>query len=249
MKVLLVDDEPLARERLLRLLQKLQPDSECWQAADGEQALALVRQHTPDLLLLDIRMPGMSGIELAGRLERESQPPAVIFCTAYDEYALEALQHQAVAYLLKPVREADLARALASAGRVNRVQLAALAGAQRAGAGSQAGQRTQLLSSSHRGIETMPVADVRCLLAEQKYVTACSPTAQLLIPDTLKELEREFGERFLRVHRNALVARAHIVRLQREEDGTWYVVLDGIEQRPAVSRRHLGEVKQRLLAD
>jgi len=144
-----------------------------------------------------------------------------------------------------------LARALTSAGRVNRVQLAALAslaGERDTGTGDRAGQRAHLASQSHRGIETMPVADVRCLLAEQKYVTACSPSARLLIPDTLKELEREFGDRFLRVHRNALVARAHIVRLQREEDGTWYVVLDGIEQRPAVSRRHLAEVKQRLVA-
>jgi two-component system, LytTR family, response regulator AlgR len=248
-KILIVDDEPLARERLLRLLQGLQPGSDCWQAANGEQALGLVQQHNPDLLLLDIRMPGMSGIELAGRLEQQAQPPAVIFCTAYDEYALEALRHQAVAYLLKPVREAELARALTAAGRVNRVQLAALtalAGEQADGAGERAGQRTRLVSHSHRGIETMAVADVRCLLAQEKYVTACSPWAELLISDTLKELEHEFGERFLRVHRNALVARAHIVRLQRDEDGSWYVVLDGIEKRPLVSRRHLGEVKQRL---
>lgn len=251
MKVLVVDDEPLARERLLRLLQKLQPGAECWQAADGEQALALVEKYNPDLVLLDVRMPGMGGVELAARLDAQPRPPAMIFCTAYDEHALEALRHQAVAYLLKPVRESELERALTSAGRVNRVQLAslaALAGSQHAGTGSLAGQRDQLVSQSYRGFETMPVADVRCLLAEQKYVTACGPAGQLLIPDTLKELEREFGERFVRVHRNALVARAHIVRLQREEDGTWYVVLDGVEQRPAVSRRHLSEVKQRLLA-
>ena len=104
MKILVVDDEALARERLLRLLTKLQPEAQCWQAGNGEQALSLVREHGPDLLLLDIRMPGMSGIELATRLESHVQPPAVIFCTAYDEYALEALQHQAAAYLLKPVR-------------------------------------------------------------------------------------------------------------------------------------------------
>ena len=249
MKILIVDDEPLARERLLRLLQTLQPGSDCWQAANGEQALALVQQYNPELLLLDIRMPGMSGIELAGRLQQLAEPPAVIFCTAYDQHALEALRHQAVAYLLKPVREAELARALAAAGRVNRVQLAALtalSGGPATGAPDQSGRRTRLVSHSHRGIETMPVADVRCLVAEQKYVTACAPRAELLIPDTLKELEREFGEVFLRVHRNALVARAHIVRLQREDDGTWYVVLDGVEQRPVVSRRHLAEVKQRL---
>ncbi len=249
MRVLVVDDEQLARERLVRLLQKLQPGCECWQAANGSQALELVRQHNPDLLLLDIRMPGMTGIELAAKLDSQAQPPAVIFCTAYDEYALEALQHQAVAYLLKPAREHELARALASAGRVNRVQLASLGAISEPLEPGVPGQRTQLASQTHRGIETMPVADVRCLLAEQKYVTACGRDAQLLIPDTLKELEREFGERFIRVHRNALVARAHIVRLEREEGGPWTVVLDGVSQRPVVSRRHLGEVKQRLVTD
>lgn len=248
MKILVVDDEALARERLLRLLEKSHPDAQCWQAGNGEQALALAREHGPDLLLLDVRMPGMSGIELATRLESEAQPPAVIFCTAYDEYALEALQHQAAAYLLKPVREQELTHALATAGRVNRVQLAALAELGKADAADVTGERSLLSSQTHRGVETMPVADVRCLLAEQKYVTACSPSGELLIPDTLKELEREFGQRFLRVHRNALVAVAHVVRLERDEVGPWYVVLEGVSQRPMVSRRHLTEVKQRLVS-
>jgi two-component system response regulator AlgR len=247
-KILVVDDEALARERLLRLLVKSHPDAQCWQAGNGEQALALVRKHSPDLLLLDVRMPGMSGIELATRLESEEQPPAIIFCTAYDEYALEALQHQAAAYLLKPVRELELTRALATAGRVNRVQLAALAAVGKTDVAGVPGERSQLASQTHRGVETMPVADVRCLLAEQKYVTACSPLGELLIPDTLKELEREFGQRFLRVHRNALVAVAHVVRLQRDEQGPWYVVLKDIAQRPMVSRRHLTEVKQQLVS-
>jgi two-component system response regulator AlgR len=247
-KILVVDDEALARERLLRLLIKSQPDAQCWQAGNGEQALALVRKHSPDLLLLDVRMPGMSGIELATRLEFEEQPPAIVFCTAYDEYALEALQHQAAAYLLKPVREQELTRALATAGRINRVQLAALAELGKTQAAEAPGERNQLSSQTHRGVETMPVADVRCLLAEQKYVTAYSPFGELLIPDTLKELEREFGQRFLRVHRNALVAVAHVVRLQRDERGPWYVVLKDIAQKPMVSRRHLTEVKQRLVS-
>lgn len=248
MKILVVDDEALARERLLRLLEKSHPDAQCWQAGNGEQALALAREHSPDLLLLDVRMPGMSGIELATRLESEEQPPAIIFCTAYDEYALEALQHQAAAYLLKPVRELDLTQALATAGRINRVQLAALAELEGTDAAEVPRERSQLASQTHRGVETMPVADVRCLLAEQKYVTAYSPSGELLIPDALKELEREFGQRFLRVHRNALVAVAHVVRLQRDEQGPWYVVLEGVSQRPMVSRRHLTEVKQRLVS-
>jgi two-component system response regulator AlgR len=255
--ILVVDDESLARERLQRLVHKLRPGARCRQAAGAEQALVLVQEHNPDLILLDIRMPGMDGIELAARLDELEQPPAVIFCTAYDEYALQALQHQAVAYLLKPVRERDLERALAAAGRVNRLQLASLTAlaeesgeaAEQEESRGEGGPRSRLVSQTHRGVATMPVADVRCLLAEQKYVTACSPTAELVIPDTLKEMEREFGDRFLRIHRNALVARAHIVRLRREEDGSWCVVLDGVAQCPAVSRRHLAEVKQRLLED
>lgn len=246
MNILVVDDEALARERLLRLLARLQPQSNFLQAESGEQALAMVEQQAPDLILLDIRMPGMDGIELATRLDELEQPPAVIFCTAYDEYALEALRHQTVAYLLKPVRESELARALASAGRVNRVQLASL----RQGEGSDAAEaqgRRQVSSQTHRGVETMAVADIRYFLAEQKYVTARSDNAELLIPDTLKDLEGEFHPRFLRVHRNALVALQYIVRLERNENGAWQVVLDGVEERPAVSRRHLAEVKQRLV--
>ena len=124
MKILVVDDEALARERLLRLLHKLQPQAQCLEADSGEQALEQVRHHAPDLLLLDIRMPGMDGIEVAAALDAMAQPPAVIFCTAYDQYALAALQQHAVAYLLKPVREAGLDQALAQAARVNRLQLA-----------------------------------------------------------------------------------------------------------------------------
>jgi two-component system response regulator AlgR len=245
-KILVVDDEVLARDRLLRLLAKLRADAQCMQAESGEEALALVAQHVPDLLLLDIRMPGMDGIEVATHLDALERPPAVIFCTAYDEYALAALQYQAVAYLLKPVREVALARALANAGRVNRLQLASLR-PDDSGSGESGQRRSQVSSQTHRGLETMPVADIRLFLAEQKYVTACSPTAQLLIPDTLKDLEREFGQQFLRVHRNALVALEHIARLQRDDSGTWQVVLDAVDERPAVSRRHLAQVKQRLV--
>lgn len=252
MNILVVDDESLARERLLRLVGKLRPGARCWQAASGEQALEQVQAHDPDLILLDIRMPGMDGIELAAHLDTLEQPPAVIFCTAYDEYALQALRHQAVAYLLKPVRESELERALEGAGRINRVQLASLADAVGRGATGggdpvgAGGLRTRLVSQTHRGVTTMAVDEVRCLLADQKYVTACSPDAELIIADTLKELEQEFDARFLRVHRNALVALLHVQSLERTDDGHWCVVLDGVKQRPVVSRRHLAQVKQRV---
>ncbi len=249
MKILVVDDEPLARERLLRLLRQLQPDSVCREAASGEQALQLAEQLQPDLLLLDISMPGMNGIAVAARLARQPRPPAVIFCTAYDEFALQALQQQAVAYLLKPVRESELQRALAGAGRINRMQLAALGPAGAAAESTvdmQPQGRRLLVSHTHRGMQTLAVEEVRCLLAQQKYVTACGPDGELLIPDTLKDLEQEFPDRFVRVHRNALVALPHVVRLQRDEAGSWEVVLEGVAVRPQVSRRHLAQVKKRL---
>ena len=139
------------------------------------------------------------------------------------------------------MREAELSRALAGAGRINRLQLASMR------AEGPAAQRSQVSSQTHRGLETMAGEEIRCFLAEQKYVTACSASAELLIPDTLKDLEQELAGRFLRVHRNALVALAPLVRLQRDEGGCWTVVLDAVDARPAVSRRHLAEVKLRLV--
>ncbi len=244
MKILVVDDEPLARDRLQRLVAKLRPEARCLQAADGVAALELARRESPDLVLLDIRMPGMDGIEVAGRFGSLEHPPAVLFCTAYDEYALQALQQHAAAYLLKPVRSADLARALDAAGKVNRVQLAAL---QDATALGQSSGRNSVSSQGHRGVETMPVEDIRCFLAEQKYVTAVGPHGELMLTESLKDLEAEFGQRFLRVHRNALVALEYVVKLERDPGIGWHVVLDGVEHRPAISRRHLAEAKQRLL--
>ncbi len=211
MKILLVDDEPLARERLQRLLAKLFPQAELCEAGNGEQALQQVGSQQPDLLLLDIRMPGMDGIEVAEQLQKLEQPPAVIFCTAYDDYALEALDRQAVAYLLKPVREDKLRVAVERAG----------------------------------SLEMVPVGEVRCFLAEQKYVKALHPEGELIIADSLKELEEELSPQFLRVHRNALVNVDWVAGLQRSEEG-WQVQLQGIEEQPLISRRHVGDVKQQL---
>lgn len=250
MRILVVDDEALARDRLVRLLGRLVPQAECVEAADGEQALAQVARHAPDLVLLDIRMPGMDGLAVAAAIDAMDSPPAIIFCTAYDEYALEALQHQAVAYLLKPVRAADLERALGNAGRVNRVQLANL-GAVTGGVADVSPVRTgrtHVSSEGHRGLQTMPVAEIRCFIAEQKYVTAHGAAGELLLPDTLKDLQEEFGGDFLRVHRNALVSLRHITRLQRDPDGGWCVALEGLDLRPQVSRRHLPDVKRRIRA-
>lgn len=236
MKILIVDDEPLARARLRRLLERLRPRAQLLEAGDGAAALALVEAQEPELLLLDVRMPGEDGLALAARLARVEAPPAVVFCTAYDEYALQALDHRAIAYLLKPVREGELERALLSAVRLNRAQLAALQGE---------GGRRDIVSAGHRGLETLPAAEVRCFVAEDKYVRAVAPQGEILISDTLKELETEFGARLLRVHRNALVARAHLCALRREGQG-WVAELAGVALRPQVSRRHLAGIKAAL---
>lgn len=238
MKILVVDDEPLARERLLRLLVKLQPQAETGEAGTGAQALEMVAAMQPDLVLLDIRMPGMDGIAVARELQALLQPPAVIFCTAYDQFALQALENQAVAYLLKPVREEKLRDALQRAGKLNRVQLAALQKSEPA--------RSHLTSESRRGLEMAAVDHVRCFIAEQKYVRAVHPGGSLLLTETLKELEEEFAGRFQRVHRNALVARSYISGLHRDGEDRWTVSLEGVEERPAVSRRHLSALKESL---
>lgn len=237
MKILLVDDEPLARQRLARLLQGLRPDADILEASNGAQALLQVRAEQPQIVLLDIRMPEMDGVEVASRLAEESAPPAVIFCTAYDEYALDALQHQAIGYLLKPVRKRDLERALEKSARVNRAQLEAL--------GVAAGGREELVSAGHRGIDRLPVNALRCFIAEDKYVRACAPEGELLLADSLKELEQEFAGRFLRVHRNALVAPQHVRRLLKTDAG-WVLELDSVDISPQVSRRHLGSLKAAL---
>lgn len=239
MKILVVDDEPLARERLLRLVARLRPDADCLEASDGEAALQLARQHLPELILLDIRMPGLGGIEVAAALAELEAPPAIVFCTAYDEYALQAFQQQAVAYLLKPVREADLEKALLTAGKVNRLQLAEL--------NSLGSGDIELISSqTHRGVATLPLKDIRCFVAEHKYVTAHTPASQLVLQQSLRDLEEIYGDRFLRVHRNTLVATAHIQRLEKSDEGSWCVVLGGMDDKPIISRRHLSEVKARV---
>ncbi len=238
MKILVVDDEPLARERLLRLLEKVAPDALTEEAGNGTQALETVGAWQPDLLLLDIRMPGMDGIAVAAAMQALDQPPAIIFCTAYDQFALQALDNQAVAYLLKPVREEKLRDALGRAGKPNRLQLAALGGGDPA--------RTHLVSENHRGVEMVAVNEVRCLVAEQKYVRAIYPEGSLLLTDTLKELEEEFEGRFLRVHRNALVSRHHVLGLERGDEDRWSVSLDSVDEKPVVSRRHLSTLKESL---
>lgn len=237
MRVLIVDDERLARERLSRMVAALDGYQVIGEAENGRGALARFDDTGADVVLLDIRMPGMDGLETARHLSELAQPPAVIFCTAYEEHAVQAFDLQAVGYLLKPVRRENVVRALGQAQRVNKAQLAALNGA-------EPSRRTHISARTHRGIELIPVEDVRYFQADQKYVTVRYQGGQVIIDEPLKALEREFSESFVRVHRNALVAAAHIEGLERLTAGQACIRLRGVEERLDVSRRHLAGIRK-----
>lgn len=226
MQLLIVDDEAPARARLARLVA-VAGHSVVGEAADGVSALEAVQRLAPQVVLLDVRMPGMDGLEVAGHLSALDTPPAVVFTTAYDEYALAAFDTAAVAYLLKPVRAERLADALERAARPTRAQIATT--------------RTHLSSRMGDRLLLVPVQSVRCLLADSKYVTARHDEGELVLDETLKALESEFPERFLRIHRNALVSVEHVVRVEGNQ-----LYLRGDPEPLEVSRRHGAEVRRRL---
>ncbi|GAA5524285.1 transcriptional regulatory protein BtsR [Microbulbifer aestuariivivens] len=236
--VLIVDDEPLARARLARQLATLDNCVLLGEAVDADTALAQVDALDPDLVLLDIEMPGESGLVLAEKLSAREFPPALIFCTAHDEFALPAFATAAAGYLLKPVSREQLAAAIEKLQRLSKPQR--LRAEVDAGERSQA--RQQIKAVSRRGVELLKVDSIRCLIADQKYVVAHHAGGETILDESLKDLEREFAGTFVRVHRNALVAEAFITGLLR--DGAHYrVLLDGVDERPQVSRRLLAQVK------
>ncbi|MFQ3323574.1 MAG: two-component system response regulator AlgR [Pseudomonadales bacterium] len=237
--VLVVDDEPLARARVKRMLADIDGVRWLGEAADGYECLSSVEALRPDVVLLDIRMPGMDGVEAAKHMAELETPPAVIFCTAYDEYALAAFDTAAVDYLVKPIRSERLAQALQKASRLTQLQLTQVAK-------ESDSKPSNLCINSHKGMELIPVASIRCFIADQKYVTILHDKGEVLFDRPLKSLEEEFGSMFIRVHRNALVAHAHIEGLERDPTGHFNVVLKGIEIKPAVSRRHLSELREKL---
>jgi two-component system, LytTR family, response regulator AlgR len=236
-RILIVDDEQLARQRLARMVDALDGYSVAGEAANGLLALEQAQQVTPDVVLLDIRMPGMDGLEAARHLSGLPEPPAVIFCTAYEEHAVQAFDLQAVGYLLKPVRGDKLRDALSKAQRVNKAQLAALGGFDEQ-------RRTHISARTRRGIELIAIEDIRYFQADQKYVTVRFDGGEVIIDETLRELEQEFADQVLRIHRNCLVATAHIERLERGGPGQSQIRLRGVDEPLDVSRRHLSAVRK-----
>jgi two-component system response regulator AlgR len=236
LRALVVDDEPPARERLSALLRELDQVEVVGEACDAMEALRQLTALAPELLYLDVNMPGMSGLELARHLARLDDPPAIIFTTAHGEHAMEAFEAEAVGYLLKPIRKEKLAAATERAQRLSTHQLEAVG----------APSRTHLSVRARDGIRLLRVEDVICLLAEDKYTTVRHTGGEDLIEDSLRTLEAELGERFLRAHRGALVNRDFIESVERNADGTHSIRLRGITEALPVSRRLAGDLKSRL---
>lgn len=242
MRVLIVDDEPLARDRLRRMLSAIDNCQVVGDAGSGEQAMAVAKEVIPDLVFMDVRMPGMDGLAAAQQLAKIEPPPAVIFCTAYDDYAVEAFSTQAIGYLLKPVKQADLENAISRTRRINKAQLHELQDPQVL----KNGKASHLASKSRRGIDLVAVNDIRLFQADDKYVRAHHSQGESLLDETLKYLEDEYDGRFVRIHRNALVSIPHIEGLERNINGQYFVRLQGLDFRPQVSRRHVAPLRKLL---
>jgi len=240
MKVLVVDDEPLARERLAALLAGIADVAVVGSAGNGREAIEAAARTAADVVLLDIRMPVMDGLEAAHHLAAFDAPPAIVFCTAYGDHALAAFDAHAVDYLLKPVREERLGAALDKARRWTRPG-DALRGVPRE-------RRSHLCVRVRGDLRLVPVADIHYLLAEDKYVVVHHAGGEVLVEESLKALEDEFAERFVRIHRNCLVARARLAGLHRAADGRFLVKVAGHAVELEVSRRNLPALRATLRA-
>ncbi|MDJ0709636.1 MAG: LytTR family DNA-binding domain-containing protein [Woeseiaceae bacterium] len=243
MKILIVDDEQPARDRLAQILSDEDGYEVVGEAGNGNDALQRTSELEPDIVLLDIRMPGMGGIETAHHLNELPHPPAVVFTTAYDEYAIDAFEARAIGYVLKPVRRSRLVSALEQAARLAPSGLGETA--------AQLGTGRENVCALVQGeLKLIPVADVTSFRADQKYVCVAHDHGEDLIDDSLKSLESEFGDRFVRIHRSALVAVNRIERVERNAEGKHRVVLRNDSQVDdkdlIISRRHVAEVKKRL---
>jgi two-component system response regulator AlgR len=241
LRVLIVDDEPPARERLRSMLVEAGEYEIAGEAGNGVEALDMVDKLTPDILLLDVRMPGIDGLEVARQLATQPEPPAIIFTTAFDEYALQAFESEAIAYLLKPIRAEKLRAALAKAGRLSRPQLQQVATAAR-----QDPRRTHIGVRGRDGLKLIPLDEVFCFHADQKYTTVKHVKGEDLIEDSLKVLEEEFAQSFVRIHRNALVNTKFLERIARDATGQHFVHLRGLPDALEVSRRMAGDLKDRF---
>ncbi|MGH8123212.1 MAG: LytR/AlgR family response regulator transcription factor, partial [Rudaea sp.] len=234
-----VDDEPPARARLVSLLQECGDVELLGEAGDGRTAVEIAARLAPDLVLLDISMPLMDGLEAARHLATLDPAPAVIFCTAFDEHALAAFDANAIDYLVKPIRLERLQGALARAQRYSGGALARLQ------SDAQAASRTHLCVRVRGNLVLVPVNEIDYLMAEDKYVAVhYRGSSTVLVEEPLKALETEFGGRFVRIHRNCLVAKARLAGLLRTTDEHVFAKIAGCEVQLEVSRRNLPAVRR-----
>ena len=242
MDIVIVDDEQLARERLVRMAEKIPMVERILEAENADAAMMLIVQEDPDLILLDIRMPGKDGLTLAHELSQLEDPPAIVFCTAYDSHAIEAFGTTAVGYLLKPVKSEQLVQVLEKAQKLNKIQRAVALEKK----SDCASQRQHISARTHRGIELIPISNIRYFVADHKYVTVYHTHGEHLLDETLKELQDEFPEKLVRIHRNALASKQHIEALDRDAQGQYFLRLSDISSKPLISRRHVSDIKELL---
>lgn len=245
MKILVVDDEQPARERLRQILEDEVGYSVVGEAGNGKDAVNLCADLKPDVVLLDIRMPGLNGIETAHHLNALENPPAVVFTTAYDEYAIDAFEALAIGYVLKPVRRTRLVAALEQASKLLAATLI--------DAASQANMevaRRHVCARAHGELKLIPITDIISFRADQKYITVDHDNGRDLIDESLKTLADEFDSEFVRIHRNTLIAVKRIERIDKTDDGKNRVVIRDRshvdDKELIISRRHLSEVRRRL---
>ena len=241
MKVLITDDEELARGRLRGLLNDIGDIDIVGEAGNGKEALTQCHKLNPDIILLDIRMPGMDGLETAFHLAALNDPPAVIFTTAYGDHALEAFEANAVDYLLKPIRRERLKQALEKTHHLNRAQLLAL---QQDNKEDHA--RTHICIQTYDSIQLIAVPEIIYFLADQKYVTVRHTGGEVLIEEPLIALEQEFTGKFTRIHRNALISNAFLKGIEKHKDGTHSIILRDSDTRLIISRRHVAALRKKI---
>jgi two-component system response regulator AlgR len=240
MNVLIVDDEHLARQRLRKMLSATSEYQIIGEAENGEDALRKTQASHPDVVLMDIRMPGMDGIEAASYINRMNKPPAIIFTTAFSDHALHAFEAHAIDYLLKPIKQSRLEAALEAAKRINKSQLSQLFENETSGA------REKICVKSRGSLELIPVEEIFYFKADQKYVTLRTADHEYLIEESLKNLEEEFSRQFIRIHRNALVAQHMINGLIKNTGGHACISFNEIDDLLEVSRRHLPYIRKTI---
>lgn len=238
--IFIVDDEELARERLKRLIESFEGYKVIGEAENGDLALNQIPELSPDIVLLDIRMPGSDGLSVAHHLAKIPRAPAIVFCTAYDDYAVSAFKYNAIGYLLKPVRQEELLRALDNSQKLNQLQLKQ---AEAHMISSASLEPKNFVANTWQGQEIIPFDSIYFFKSDQKYLTVVHKKGETLSDQTLKDLEQSHPELLIRVHRNTLVNKTFIGSLLKDQEGHYRVQIKNSELHVSVSRRHTADIK------